>query len=109
MLERRRPQRESHAPRPGPDFSNASDGGLVTVSHGVHSESLPVVNMTVGEIRTRFADRFDIDPESTALLDGNDVTDETIVQASQLLMFVRKAGIKGVSPSAATLSRWQVC
>jgi hypothetical protein len=79
------------------DLSGAGDGGLVTVSHGVHTEALPVANMTVSEIRTRFADRFDIDPESTSLLDGNEVTDETIVQGSQLLMFVRKAGIKGVA------------
>jgi hypothetical protein len=98
MLERRRPQRQSQSPGGGnADFSSTSDGGLVTVSHGVHTEALPVANMTVSEIHTRFADRFDIDPESTALLDGNEVTGETIVQGSQLLMFVRKAGVKGVS------------
>ena len=49
----------------------------VTVSHGVHTESLPVGNMTVGEIRRRYADRFDIDPHSQAEVDGRVVGDET--------------------------------
>lgn len=98
MLERRRPQRESHPMGGGSaDSPGTGVGGLVTVSHGVHTEALPVGNMTVSEIRTRFADRFDIDPESTALVDGNEVTDETIVQDNQLLMFVRKAGVKGAA------------
>lgn len=97
MFERRRPQRQSQPLGGGnADFLSVGDGGLVTVSHGVHTEALPVANMTVGAIRTQFADRFDIDPDSTAVLDGNDATDETIVQGNQLLMFVRKAGVKGV-------------
>ena len=76
MLERIRPQRQSQPTGGGRfQFDSASEGGLVTVSHGVHSESLPVANMSVGEIRARFTDRFDIDPASTAVLDGNDVTD----------------------------------
>lgn len=96
MLERRRPQRELQPLGGGNvDLFSANDGGLVTVSHGVHTEALPVANMTVGEVRVRFADRFDIDPDSTAVLDGNDATDETIVQSNQLLMFVRRAGVKG--------------
>ena len=98
MLERRRRQRESRPLGGGnTDFSGADGDGLVTVSHGVHAEALPVANMTVRDIRARFADRFDIDPESISLLDGTQVTDETIVQGDQLLMFVRKAGAKGVS------------
>ena len=105
MLERRRSQRESPQPGSGKlDLTGAADGGLVTVSHGVHTEALPVGNMTVGEIRGRFADRFDIDPESTALLDGNEVTDETIVLDNQMLMFVRKAGVKGLFYAPAAVS-----
>jgi hypothetical protein len=69
--------------------------GLVTVSSGPYAEQLPVANMTVGEIRGRFRDRFDIDPRSQAVLAGNEVGDETVVRPGQLLMFVRRAGEKG--------------
>ena len=98
MLERRRQPRESQSLGGGiADLLSTGEGGLVTVSHGIHNESLPVANMTVSEIRTRFSDLFDIDPESTATLDGNEVTGETIVTGGQLLMFVRNAGVKGVA------------
>jgi hypothetical protein len=81
----------------GLDFADAAVGGAVTVSHGVHHESLPVGNMTVGEIRRRYADRFDIDPGSTAELDGRTAGDETVVRPGQMLAFARRAGEKGVA------------
>jgi hypothetical protein len=68
---------------------------LVTVSSGPYLEQLPVGNSTVGEIRRRFADRFDIDPQAQAVLDGNVANDGTIVRAGQALMFTRRAGEKG--------------
>jgi hypothetical protein len=43
-----------------------------------------------------FADRFDLDPLSQAVIDGREVDDDTIVEAGQLLMFVKRAGEKGV-------------
>lgn len=76
------------------DFTDV--GGPVTVSHGVHSESLPAGNMTVGEIRRRFADRFDIDPGSEAEVDGRVVGDDTVIRAGQMLSFRRDAGEKGI-------------
>jgi hypothetical protein len=51
--------------------------------------------MSVGEIRRRFRDRFDLDPHSQAVLDGHDVGDDVVVRAGQALMFVRRAGEKG--------------
>jgi hypothetical protein len=68
---------------------------LVRVECGFHREHLPVGNMTVGEIRARFRDRFDIDPRSQAVLDGNDVSDQTVVQAGQVLVFAHIIGAKG--------------
>ena len=68
---------------------------LVTVSSGPYLEQLPVGNSTVGEIRRRFADRFDIDPHAQAVLDGNLAGDDTLVRAGQALMFTRRAGEKG--------------
>lgn len=99
MLERTRPTREALGPGPaglGTLFAD-SDGGTsnVTVAHGPYSEQLPVGDMSVGEIRARYRDRFDIDPQSLAVLDGNEVGNDTQVRAGQLLMFVRRAGEKG--------------
>ncbi len=73
-------------------------GRLVTVSSGPYLEQLPVGHTTVGEIRRRFRDRFDIDPPSQAALDGRDVGDETLVRPGQALMFARRAGEKGLEP-----------
>ena len=96
MKERSRPSRELFGSDPqalGGIFS--SSGAVVTVAHGPYAEQLPVANMSVREIRARYQDRFDVDPHSVAVLDGNVVGDETIVRAEQVLMFVRRAGEKG--------------
>jgi hypothetical protein len=74
---------------------NDTFGQIVTVSSGPYLEQLPVGNSTVGEIRRRFADRFDIDPQAQAVLDGNVAGDDTVVRAGQALMFTRRAGEKG--------------
>ena len=74
------------------------DGGhsmMVTVSHWPYCERLPVGDMTVAEIRARYAQRFDIDPQSVATVDGHEASGETVVAAGQVLMFVRRAGEKG--------------
>ena len=76
-------------------FDDNNDNTLATVASGPYAEQLPVANMTVGEVRTRFRDRFDIDPRSQAVLAGNEVNDDTRIQPRQVLMFVRRAGEKG--------------
>ncbi len=77
-------------------FDDAPDAHQpVSVSSGPYAESLPVGNMTVGEIRRRFRDRLDLDPHSQAVLDGHDVSDDTVVRPGQALMFTRRAGEKG--------------
>jgi len=68
---------------------------LVTVSSGPYAEHLPVGDMSVGEIRRRFRDRLDIDPRSVAVVDGHDVSDDTVVTAGQVLTFMHRAGEKG--------------
>jgi hypothetical protein len=99
MLETSRPRHdETFAPGPGSQndvFDSCATGGLVTVNSGLHTEQLPVGNMTVAEVRSRYADRFDIDPLSQAQIDGHIVDDDAIVQPGQILMFVRHAGEKG--------------
>ena len=98
MIETTRPPQE-HTGGPsglGSLFAGPDDApALVTVSSGPYIEQLPVGGASVGEIRRRFRDRFDIDPHSQAVLDGRDVGDETVVRPGQALMFARRAGEKG--------------
>jgi hypothetical protein len=92
-----RPPRTQHSPGPSDPYGGGGpdDSGLCSVSSGHYGEQLPVAGMTVGAIRRRFRDRFDIDPQATAIVDGNEVGDDTILRAGQQLMFSRKAGEKG--------------
>jgi hypothetical protein len=72
--------------------------GTATVCSGPFAEALPVEGMTVGEVRRRFGDRLDIDPESLSVLDGHEVGDATVLRRGQTLMFTRRAGEKGRGP-----------
>ena len=101
MERQRTGHREGTGPPPGtPSFAgNAggeASGGTAMVSHGPYMERLPVDRMTVGEIRARFCDRLDIDPASQAVIDGQEVDENTVVEVGQLLTFVRRAGEKGL-------------
>ncbi len=98
MLEQDRPIREEdHGAGPGglgTMFGDDVGAGMVTVTHGLHQEQLPVANMTVGQIRQRLADRFDLG-DGRAQIDGRDVNDDVVVRPGQSLMFVHRAGEKG--------------
>lgn len=93
-------QHENERPALGGGFDRQFGGTpdahqTITVSSGPHIEEIPVAETTVGEIRRRFGSRFDIDPQSQAILDGHTVDNQTIVRAGQALMFAREAGEKG--------------
>ena len=92
-LQRRRERIVPGPSGPGNIFDDNTDGHA-TVCYGIYKESLPVDGMSVEEVRQRFGDRFDIDPRSQAVLDGNEVGENAIVQSGQILTFVRKAGEK---------------
>ena len=77
------------------DDSGSDPVGNVTVSAGVYSQQIPVANSTVGEIRARFQDRFDIGSSSVGILDGNKVDDSTVVREGQNLLFRHLSGEKG--------------
>ena len=97
--QRSRRQRESAGGGPAlwgdPGPSGSGDTQLVTVSHGPFAEELPVAEMTVGEVRARFRDRFDIDPEAQAFVDGQPASEETRLGSGEVLVFTRRAGEKG--------------
>jgi hypothetical protein len=101
MSELTRPlsERTAGAGNGGGLFDDVPGASLsVMVSSGPYAEQLPVGGMTVGEVRRRFRDRFDLDPNSQAVVDGNDVGDETTLRPGQALMFTRRAGEKGAAP-----------
>jgi ATP-dependent 26S proteasome regulatory subunit len=79
----------------GDPFNQTGAPGNVTVSVGPYVENLPVAGKTVGEIRRRFKDRLDIDDRSQAILDGNEVGNDTAVVEGMTLMFIHKSGEKG--------------
>ena len=91
---RERRQLDNGGGFPGDD--DADPQGATVIS-GPYSQTLQVAGMTVGRIRERLATRLDIDPHSLAVIDGQDVTDETVVGAGQLLTFVTRAGEKGMT------------
>lgn len=100
MTERLRHQQEGTGPNPtglGDPFDSANDvAGIATVRRGVHVENLPVVGYTVGEIRRRFADRFDINDDNGVFINGMPVHDEsTVLRPGERIEFTRDAGEKG--------------
>lgn len=98
MLEQTRPFGESaNDGLTGLDNAVATEtvGGMVTVSHGVFNDQLPVGNMSVGEIRRRYADRIELNPHSEAQIDGHPARDDEVVRPGQMLMFLHDAGEKG--------------
>ena len=97
MQERERQRIGPAGPSPGSGFFDDPDAGtrMATVTHAPFTEELPVAEMTISQVRSRFRDRLDIHPEAMAMLDGNPVDDATTVQAGQTLMFIRQAGEKG--------------
>ena len=82
-------------PGGGPFDDLGATPGTATVIHAPYSEELPIAEMMVSQVRSRFRDRFDIHPEARAILDGDPVDDTTTVRAGQTLMFVRHSGEKG--------------
>jgi hypothetical protein len=99
MLERLQTTREREGAGPGgvDDIFGPGDAspGTALISSGIHMASCPA-GLSVRELRRRYADAYEIGPSSTALLDGNEVSDEsTVVREGQSLTFVARVGEKG--------------
>ncbi|KYK23610.1 hypothetical protein AYK24_07305 [Thermoplasmatales archaeon SG8-52-4] len=86
--------------------SSFSGSETATVSHGVYAEQLPIAGQSIGRVRALYADRFDLDPYSQAIIDGNEVDDNTIIEAGQLLVFMNRAGEKGISLNKLERIAW---
>lgn len=88
------------------DAMGGDESRLVTVSHGPYAERLPVGEMRVRDIRARYQDRLDIDPDSQAVVEGHEVGEDVVVRGGEMLMFVRKAGEKGATGCTSGEASW---
>ncbi len=68
--------------------------GTALISAGIHMGTCPA-GTTVRELRRRYADAYEIDPDAVALLDGSEVDDSTVVREGQSLTFITRIGEKG--------------
>lgn len=82
---------------PADDVIVSPPRGQVHVSHGVYSHPHPLGGMTVRQARSLLSERMNIAPEAVAVVDGQEVGDDTVLQEGAALMFVREAGEKGRS------------
>ena len=101
MQEEQRLQRQRRSDEAaGAPFDDAGtetiERACAQVVHGAFDELLPVVGLTVAEIRAQFRDDIHLHPEAMALLDGHPVDDESsVVRTGQHLLFIRRSGEKG--------------
>lgn len=87
---------ETHGGPGGGSFDPIA-ADLVAVTAGPYSERLPLAGRTVAQVRRRFADRFDLDPQAVAVVDGQPAADDTVLAADQVLTFFRPSGEKGAT------------
>jgi hypothetical protein len=73
----------------------ADAGGGVSVVHGVYAHTLPLGGMTVRHARAELTERLNISPDAMAVVDGNEVNEDTVLVEGQVLNFVKHAGEKG--------------
>jgi hypothetical protein len=69
--------------------------GNIGVIHGIYTHSVPLAGITVRRARAELSERLNIAPDALALVDGNEVGDDFILVAGQVLNFVKDAGEKG--------------
>ncbi len=79
----------------GSDFFDDTTGRTATVGSNLYWEDLPVVGMTVEQVRTQFRGMLDIAPDARAILDGQPVDESATVRVGQRLIFQRVSGEKG--------------
>jgi len=94
-----RPERVTTGPAPhGDEFATSETPvrtGRVDVIHGVYAHSLPLAGRTIREAREELEERMNIAPESVAVVDGLEVTEDEILNENQVLNFLSPAGEKG--------------
>ncbi len=66
-----------------------------TVRYGAHSAALPVVGKTIDAVRRELSPTWNIDANASVYVDSQTASGNHVVQAGQVLEFIRPAGQKG--------------
>ena len=69
--------------------------GKVKVIHGANDDEFEIAGATVQQVRANLVDAFNIPGDALAFVDGEQVDGNHILQATQVLEFVKAAGVKG--------------
>ena len=70
--------------------------GKVQVTHGVNSNSFDVAGQTVAYVRENLETLYGIPAGAVALVNGEQVTEDFVLKASDAIDFVRDSGTKGM-------------
>lgn len=101
-MEQNQTRRSERAQRPPSALSPGILGGqTATVRSDPYEEPLPVVGMTVAQVRDRYGQLLDIDPGAEALVNGNEVGENAVIEEGQRLQFARSGGEKGSSAACS--------
>jgi hypothetical protein len=77
------------------------EAGKVKVVYGVHTLAASLAGRTVRGVREALAQPLNISPQAVALVNGREVEAGHVLNAGELLEFVRYAGEKGKEPTEA--------
>ena len=103
-MELQRPILRNESPRlaAGPYHDAPASGPAppsldVFITSGVQFGHFPVAGLTVGRARNRLSTHLNLsqDADARAVVDGQEVSDDYVLRAGQVLSLIRKAGVKG--------------
>jgi len=88
---------------PATGFANVDVSGvlanlsnsLVKVVHGAADGHHPVANSTVATVRNTFAGAYNIPSDAVALVNGQRVAEDYVLNSNETLEFIKQAGVKG--------------
>jgi hypothetical protein len=70
--------------------------GRVKVIHGANDDTFDgLVGQKVATVRASLVDAFNIPADALALVNGNQVDNNYVLQQSDVLEFIKQAGVKG--------------
>lgn len=96
MKEKKRTEKENPIGGDGGSVFDNLTPGVVHIGSGPYAEDLPVAGKTVGEIRQKYSDRYDINPQSVAIINGKPAGEDSVLMDRDTLLFIHHAGEKGV-------------
>ncbi|MEI8269921.1 MAG: hypothetical protein WCG45_00995 [bacterium] len=69
--------------------------GKVKVIHGANDDEFAIAGATVAQVRANLVDAFNIPGDALAFVNGEQVDANHVLKSSEVLEFVKAAGVKG--------------